>query len=160
MATNNNTSISQRIRDLFRIQQAVDEVPTQVASSILPVVEVSPAKEIQIASATSSDDNLFTVSSAASGLRTFIVGMSLSVAKDVVATSLLSQFLITPIGKAAVAAVSIRLEPVTVAQGLQESIIFPFPIEVEPGTNFSITNTTSTASIDVTGTIFFYQEQA
>jgi len=46
MPTNNNTSISKRIRDLFRIQQAVEEVPNQVASSILPIVDVSPEKEM------------------------------------------------------------------------------------------------------------------
>jgi len=157
MATNNNVSIAKRIRDLFKLQQAVEEVPTQVAGSILPVVDVSPSHTIFSARGDAQDSATGTIFSTSATKRTFIIGCHITTAKDVVSPSTNTLIDFTSKDGSTDVLIITRYEPVT-AGSFFSSISFPEPIEIEKDTAIVLRNSSATASIDSTGIIFFYEE--
>ena len=156
MAINHNTGIAERLRNLFKIQQNVESVPEKVADAILPVVDVSPTKVMRFIQGIAVDATAVVVHTCSTTKQTWFVGGYLSVAKDVVSTSLASSLKITPKGGGSNAFIRIRTEPITASQ-LTQSVILPHPILLEKGSVILVENTTAVASIDTAAIIYFYE---
>jgi len=145
-----------KISDELKVQPAM-EIPRALAKDIQLVYEVNPTPLIQTISSTVSDGTAITIFTTSAVKDTFMVGLSLSVAKDVLATSLFSRITARPFGQAAnLEFIRIRYEPVTVGDFI-ESLSFPHPIKLARGSPISLTNSTAVGSIDTTGIIFFYE---
>jgi len=160
MPTNNNTSIAQRIRDVFRIQQAVEEVPNQVASSILPVVDVTPKIQMLHTQGNANDTTGSTIHTISSTKNTYLVSASLSVSKSNLNPGIRSELTApSEFSKGAGdTIIMLKYEPLT-AGSHNGQIVFPIPVKLKRGGNITITNNSGTASIDNTGVVFYYEEE-
>ena len=159
MPTNNNTAISERLRNGLKIQQAIESIPTRVAESIVPVFDVEPIKKIQIRWAVFADAGSGTLLTASAVKRTFVTSILLSISKDVNATSIYSNITATPVANnlRAEKLVSIAYEPLT-AGSFFILQTFPFPIELQKGSNILYISSTAVASLDAHATITYYEE--
>lgn len=157
MPTNNNVNISLKLKDSFKIQEGIENVPTKVAESIVPVLEVSAEKKIQVREQIMSDASSQTIITTSSTKRTFFIGGLLSVSKDVVSDAITSSINITPHGGQSRVFLGIRYEPLTAGQ-FSQKIILPFPIELKKNTPIGLINSSATASIDALAVIYYYEE--
>lgn len=158
MSLINNQTLLKALRDKLKIFNA-ESVPTQLAEKIVPVVSLDlQYKEIKIASATATDATTATLITSSTTKRTFITSASLTISKDVVSTATSSGVYCFPLGAGGAGVLAfIRYEPLTAGQ-FHQVITFPFPIEIEKGTIVTVINSTNVASIDTTGTVFYYEE--
>lgn len=157
MTVNNNTAVSEKIRNGLKINQATDEVPTQVAKTIVPVFEVNPDKEIQIALGNISDSTTPTaIHTSHATKRTFIVGGLLTYSKDANNLGTMSRMLLIPKGKGNIDIIRMRHEPSTAGSSAQ-SLTLPYPIEIDKNSDIQIINGEATASVDLTGIVYYYE---
>ena len=154
----NHSGVIARILQACKINQLVDKVPHELAEKVVPVLVSNPEKHIQRTSGALNDGTTGTISTVSTTKKTFITGCVLSVAKSALNASLFSSVTITPVGSSASTLLLIRYEPSTVGQFTQ-TITFPFPIEVEKGSDLTLTNSNGTASIDTSGIVFYYEEE-
>ncbi len=149
--------IIDKISDELKVQPAMS-IPRELMDKIQLVYGVNPVKNIKVAGNTLSNGTSATIFTTSTTKRTFLVGASISVSKDVVSNSLLTRILAQPIGLAPTSFLILRTEPVTVAQGLVTNISFPIDgIELEKGSDVNLTNSSGTASIDSSAIVFFYE---
>lgn len=145
-----------KISDELKVQPAL-EIPRKLADNIQLSYDVSPPKHIQTTQGSSSDTTSVNIVTVSTTKRTFVVGISLSIAKDIVNDGIFTNIAMVPKGQSVAQTVfRIRYEPITVGQ-FTESILFPLPIELEKGSSITIVNGSGTASIDSTGIIYFYE---
>jgi len=148
--------IIDKIFEELKIQPAL-KLPTKIGDKINLVYSVNPQRDMQVKSAQAVD------TAVAGGIHTtslvkdtYFVGGFLSVSKDVVSNSILTELIVTPKGKAATSFIRLRYEPLT-AGDFQHSIILPHPILLERGSAVQIQHNSGTASIDGTGIAYFYE---
>lgn len=157
MPTNNNTEVSKKIRDGLKINQATENVPQRVADSIVPVFEVSPQRLIKIAREASADAASVTLHTTHATKRTFLINCQISVSKDVLSDSTNSFIDLIPLGDQRLIVLEHRYEPLTVGQFFAHSSL-SMPMELEKGTTVLLKNTSGGASIDLSGVIYYYEE--
>ena len=150
--------VIQNIIEKLRLSTAVDNVPLDVAKEIVATIDAEPLPQIQIAEASISDATGGTILTASTTKRTFVTGLNLSVAKDVVSTSLFSSIRVIHKGGAVQETLIIRYEPVT-ANEFTRTIVFDKPIRLEEGSIVTVANSTAIASIDTTAVVYFYEEE-
>lgn len=159
MASIHNHKIIQNLIDKAKLQLAVDKIPTELAEKILPVLEITPQKKIISAYGTLTDATSTNVMTTSSTKKTFLIGYQISLSKDVVNDATLIRILATAKGLASNAIFAMRIEPTLAQSGIGESVILPFPMEIEKNTNISVAATDDTASIDVSCILFYYEEE-
>lgn len=145
-----------KISEELKVQPSM-QIPRELAKQIQLIYNINPERKIQIKVADASDSTFANIMTTHAKKRTFLIGVYLTVSKDVLNDSLFSSITVIPKKGAQVTIISIRYEPLTAGQ-FTESIMFPVPIELEKSSGIGISNTTATASIDTGGRIFFYEE--
>jgi len=146
-----------KISDDLKVQPAMS-IPRMLADKIQLVYGVNPPKKLKYMSKTVSDGTTSTVFTTSATRRTFVVAMSLAVAKDVVATSIQSAIRGTPFGDTTRNLLTIRTEPVTVMQGETANLTIPEGgLELDKNSLVTVTNSTAIASIDTTASVYFYE---
>lgn len=153
-----NLQLLKRFTDLFKLKIG-DPLGDRVGEIVVPTVNLPILdRGIQTISNSVSDGTAATIFTTSLVRNTFLVGVGLSLAKDANATSLFSRITARPDGRSGnLELVRIRTEPLTAGQ-FTENIQFAHPIKLARGSTVSVTNSTTTASIDTTGIIFFYEE--
>ena len=146
-------------RDL-KVQPSLS-VPRKLSENIQLEYNVNPERDIQSNTGTLSDGTALTLFTTSLVKDTFLVGATLSVAKDIVSDSIVSQIKFTPFGAAANAAgLAMRYEPITVGSNLNVALNLPMPIKLARGSIVSVANSTATASIDTVAAVYFYEVDA
>lgn len=141
----------------LKLNPARESIPSEIADKILPVFSIKPARKIKIAQASDSDDTTTAIHTTHATKRTFFIGAHLSIAKDVVSNSLSTRIIISPLEDVAGREfMKILYQPVTAGQ-FSQVITLPIPIELKKNSAVNFINTSGTASIDVTASIFFYE---
>lgn len=134
-----------------------DENPINISKNAVPTISINCKPRIKLAYGSASDALSALLLLTSSKKRTFLIGASISYTKDVNATSLYSQIIATPVeGTSGSALFSMRYEPNTAGSNTS-SVNFPYPIELLKNTNITITNSTNVASVDATGTIYYFE---
>lgn len=155
-----SSRVMDKIVQKLGLQSAVDKLPVDLASTIQPTLDVNPEPEIRLANGGLSDGTTSTLLTANTKIRrTYIHAIDLTVAKDAAATSLFTLVAFTPKGQANTSAIILRYEPLT-AGSHNKFVAFPDKIEIEPGSTVVVNNSLGVASIDVSATIFFSEEEA
>lgn len=145
-----------KISDELKIQPSM-KIPRELADKIQLIYNVNPARLIQIKSANAVDSTSGTIHTTHAVKRTFITGATVSVTKDVVSTSVISEIKATMLNQSSAGLlIRMRYEPVTAGQFIH-SVIFDPPVELAKGTSVTTNNSTAIASIDNTGLISFYE---
>lgn len=131
---------------------------SEAGRMIVPVVNIPiPIAMVQTDSASASDATSSVIRGTSATADTFLLGINLTVAKDVNSTSIFSELQAIPFMQSSATSVfRIRYEPVT-AGDHQASIMFDPPILLARGSNITVANSTAIASIDTTANIFFYE---
>lgn len=143
-------------RDL-KIQPAM-QIPKKVNDSIQLVYNVlaHPERIIRVKNSTASD-SVETVMHTTSPVKdTFLLGVSLTIAKDVLATSTASSVVAVPLHTVSSDIIRLRYEPLTAGQFI-ETVTFPIAIQLDRGSEIKVINSTAVGSIDTTGLIYFYE---
>ena len=141
-------------RDL-KVQPSL-QIPRGLAKQIELSYNVNPEREIEFVNSSIADGTAVTIKTTSTTKDTFIIGATMTISKDVVNSSIFTGINATAFGKNERLLFTIRYEPLT-AGSVTESIFFPIPIKLAPGTIIQMTNTNGTASIDSTATIFIYE---
>jgi len=146
-----------KISDELKIQPAL-QIPRELGKNIQLTYDLNSGRNPKVSAlgATVSDGTTATIHTTDLNKRTFMVGCSIAMSKDVVATSVHTSIVATVKDLTQQSFLRVRYEPVTAGQ-FNDNIVFDFPIELEPGTTVTITNTTAIASIDSTGILYFYE---
>jgi len=151
-----NSKITDRLLEETKAQPYFD-LPKRIADNIQPVLIVNPHNRVFGVTTTKSDtaSSVFFLTSTTKD--TYILAANLSIAKDVVSTSIFSTISLTQDGGAAGIFFKLNYEPVT-AGNIQGSMNWAqTPIKLARGSNISITNSTAIASIDVSATIILVE---
>jgi len=156
MAKVERGEVIQEVIRKLRLNSGLETTPSIVEDKIRAVIDVEPKPMVNTTTGTASDATTATILTTSTSRRSFLTYCSLSVAKSVLATSLFSDIAVFPRGKASSTVLRIRYEPVTAGE-FTNSINFDTPIELEPGTIVTVTNTTTTSSIDSSGTVGIYE---
>ena len=155
----NNAELIKNLINKAKININIDNVPSELAEKIIPVLEVStPAQLIQIEAGTASDATFATIYTTSSNKNTYLVGAELTTSKDALATSIVSSISIVPFGKAGVSILTTRYEPTTAGHIHREIFFGNHPIKLAKNSEIRITNSTAIASIDSGGIAYFYEE--
>ena len=157
MAKIYNTKVIKRILKDAKIQTSVDDVPDELAGKIVPVLISNPLHTIIITNATCSDDNLELIFTASATKKTFISAAILTYTKDVVSDSLSSDIRVIMKTGLERKILVMNYEPLT-AGSSTITLAFPVPIELKCGEQLKVANSTATASIDTSATVFYYEE--
>ena len=145
-----------KISDELKVQPALS-IPRELMDKIQLVYGVNPERHIKsirgvLADATSG--SFFTTHATK---RTFMIGASLSITKDVVNDStrstLQASLKANMTGKRII---EIIYAPLAIGN-FNKTISFPLPVELEKSTTIIITHETNTASIDGAAIVFFYE---
>lgn len=145
-----------KISDELKVQPAL-EIPRTLAKDIQLVYDVNTMPKVFLKAGTLSDSAGPTAIHTTSSERdTFITFIDLTLAKDVVSDSIVTQVLMVIDGKATAPALLLRYEPVTAGQ-FNKGIIFNPPIKLERGSSITITHSQATASIDASAVVGLYE---
>lgn len=145
-----------KISDELKIQPSM-QIPRELAKQIQLVYGVNPQRLIQVRNNTASDSTGATIFTTNSERDTFIVGVKITLAKSVLATSTNSTLRAIPFGEStAVFLARINYEPVTAGEHIIY-INFPFPIKISRNSAVTINNGAAVASIDTSGVVYFYE---
>lgn len=156
--TINNPDLKRELITGAGIQTAYDSVPSQIAEKVVPVMEVNPKllRTINIVRRASAvNSTAGTIYTTPSDKDFFLCGVSLSVIKDVTATSIRSDINGFPEGDSVRELISIATLTLTV-QDSSSSLFFNIPIKMARGTNISLANSTNVGNITAVGNIYGY----
>ena len=145
-----------KISEDLKVQPAM-AIPRELAKQIQLIYNVNPVRNVQIATGTASDATSGIIHTTSAVKDTFLIAANISVAKDVVNTSL-ETFLVATAAASNLGLQLMRLkyEPVTAGQ-FSMSQSFPIPIKLRRSTTITIENTTAIASIDAAASILFFE---
>jgi hypothetical protein len=161
MPNNQNPDLVRAFCNGAKIQ--ILEVPSRIAESIVPVLDVTPRNHrvstfggsASIINGTSQN----IIAAPATNVRTklYITSAAISWIKDVTSTATVASINITMSG---FSARIISLAGITLTAGSDStSLSFPIPIEVDNGTNITLTSDTGVANIQIRGSITGYYVQ-
>ena len=155
----NNSEIIKNIIDDAKINVQVEKVPTQLAEKVVPVliVKSAPERAMQIKSNNAFDSTSATIHTCSTTRDTYLCAVHMTISKDASSTGEYSNIAITPFGQPAVSVILMRYRTL-IAGEFQDSFNFSTqPIKLEKGSLIQVKNAGATASIDTSGTIFFYE---
>lgn len=160
MVQNQNSDTSKELIQAGKLQTAAQEVPRDIARSIVPTIECNPKllrfTEV-IRSNTCSDAANLTIMTPTSAKDFYITGVAIALSKDVLAQSTASVVSAT-VGGFSSPIMTFRYEPLT-AESKYFYCEFTKPIKIDRGTSISLANSSAVPSIDVTVTIYgFYDD--
>ena len=158
MVKHNSKEVIDKIAQDLKVQPAA-ALPTELSRDIQLTYNCNSRPQILSAAAQVSDsvgpEVILTTSSTK---RTFITGLQFSVTTDAAATATVCRVSAQlKGGSAGTSLIKFRKHSATAAN-LNEQMTYPFPIEIEPGTDIALENNTAVASIDTSCTIFYYEE--
>ena len=157
MAKINNPELIRGLINKAKINLAVDQVPSQLAEKIVPMLNVTPEYKVFIADGRASDATSFTIYTASTKKRTFVCGGGLSLSKDAVNNSVSSDITLTPKGRKPNEFITIRYEPLTAGSNMFYIPSLLHPIELQKGSTITVNNNAALASIDCHGTIYLFE---
>jgi hypothetical protein len=144
-----------KISEDLKIQPSL-QVPRELAKAIQLIYNVNPTREVQIRNKVAADSVSEVIHTTHATKRTFLIAVSLSVAKDIVSPSVRSRISLFPKGKAVIDVIELRYEPLT-AGDYVESLSLPIPMELEKNSEIKVLNQSATASIDAAAKIYFFE---
>lgn len=145
------------IVDLAKINIATESPPRELGKTVVPVMEVKPMPMIQIVRTATADATSANMMTTSTTKKTYLVGAGISVSKDAVNNGTNTRIDAVPEGRASVGVVEIRYEPITALSNLRGDAFFP-PMLLEKGSTISIVNSSATASVDISGIVYYYEE--
>jgi hypothetical protein len=159
MSQINSTELLKGLRDTAKIQNS-ESVPSNLASAIVPVIETSPhlVKPSNIAyQATSTNATATTVLTVPAGYDFYITAASLTLLKDVTATTTivtlrarLEEALVNSADILAIGSITLTVHNATVSNS------FPHPIKVMSGRNIQIISGTNVGNFVATACVVGY----
>jgi len=150
--------IIDKMSDDLKVQPAM-QLPRELGKQILPVYNVNPVRNIDVKSVNVNDTaTAIAIHTTSATKRTFLIGVSIAVNKDVVNVGTNSLIRANVTGNLTVATnlLIVRYESVT-AGSFNENIMFPIPIEITKNTSIEFKHNGALASIDGTGIVYFYE---
>lgn len=155
----NKTNVSDNLVKGLGINVVTEPIPSEYNNSVQPIYDVSnePITIVKGGSGTGSSVSVYT---APSDVDTYILGLTLSVAKDNLCDLATGRVNINlTVGGATISALGISTFTLT-AQSLNNSISFPHPgIRIDRGSNVTLSRGTTTAgTCSLTGNIFGYNK--
>lgn len=159
MAKIERAEVIQKLIQELRLDAGREKMPVELADKILGVFNVNPLPEVKTSTKTTSDATTSNMITLSTTKRTFVIAASITVSKDVNAASAVQAVNVIMAGSAtAVPLIVLRNEPST-ASSFSYAISFPIPIELVKGSTVTVTSNNATASVDVQGTLFFYETE-
>jgi hypothetical protein len=149
------------IRELIKganLQTGFDQIPNELARSIVPTLEVNPAmfRRCNIVRGSSAiNATTQTIYTTPTDRDFFLCGCSLNVIKDVTSTTTRSDIICNPDGDTSQSVLRVSCLTLTPQTG-QQSQVFPFPIKLKRGSNITVTNDTNVANVTSSGCIVGY----
>jgi len=164
MPTNNNTEITKTIRDGLKIEQGIEDVPTEVGSKILPVFLVnqsiasgaSTSQTLIVNDADANDALTNTIFTAHATKDTYLMGTTLTYKKDNINPGKTSYISCTPRGLGPTKINILNYVPLSSNDGFN-TVMLPYPILLEKGTTVTVNNESATSIIFTTGSAFYFE---
>lgn len=157
----NNSEVIQELIRSAKLQAGKDRIPNFLSSGIVPTIELSSklVKNADIVRDTvASNSTGATIYTTPTNMDFYLTGMTLSVIKDVTATSTFSDILIQINGRQVR---PLRIDTLTLTVEIREqSIVFTHPIKVDRGFAIQVENTTATGNIKASATIIGFLDEA
>jgi len=157
MATIYNTDLTKAIAREAGVQTARDNIPSQIAEKVVPVIDVTPRQNrvcdiVRLGAC--SNATSATIYTTPADRDFYLVGASISVIKDITSTSTTSNLRVT-INGVAQSLLSISTATLTI-QTAQNSISLPVPIKCDRNSTITLTSDTNVANFKIQGTIIGY----
>lgn len=161
MVTINNSELFKELKDGSKLQQLTDIVPSQLQNIVVPVMEVNPkllrrcniVRSLDLTN--SSNATIYTVPA---DRDFFLCGATLSVIKDVTATSVKSRIEIFASGIVTniltIVGLSLTVQSETISSFL------PFPVRIDKGSIIKLSNSTNVANVTSSACICGYYEDS
>lgn len=157
MEINNNEAIKELLK--ATLLQSSFHFPKELEKKIVPTIEINPRllkisniiRQVAIQNATS--DIIFTTPNI-SNIRFFLTGLTLSVVKDALSTSVQTAIQLTIDG--AVQLIATIVGQSLTAQNQSITFSFPFPIQVDRNTNINVVTSSAVAFIRVDASLCGY----
>lgn len=156
----NNDTIRELVKGA-NLQVGFDEIPSDLARSIVPTLEVNPEqyrKTTIIRKGTASNATSATAYTTPSDRDFYLVGCNLGVIKDVTATSTGSDIEVVPFGETITNILSIPSLTLTVQNDVV-SMVLPFPMKLARGSTIKVLNTTNVGNVRAMGNIWGYIDE-
>lgn len=145
-----------KISQDLKVQPSLS-IPRELMDKIQLVYGVNPERLIKRLSVATSDDAAEPIFTTSAVKDTFIIAMTLTVAKSVASTSLNTRILGIIFGESSAdELLRINYEPVTAGQ-FSQNLVLPIPIKMQRNTAVTLNNSTGVASIDAGAIIYFYE---
>jgi hypothetical protein len=155
MATIYNSQLKEEIRDGAKIQQNVDNIPSRLADSVVPTMEVNPKffRRINVIARATSTGTIYTTPT---DKDFFFVGCQMAGAHSTASASGSSTLSVIPEGQAAIIVSSIfaRTSVILDVDTSNSTLMLPLPIKLAKGSIIAYTATNFTANAC---TIFGYE---
>ena len=160
MATIYNSQLTKELTQGAKIQVSRDSIPTQLADKVVPVMEVNPKllrRSNIVKTGTANNATTTTVYTIPTTQDFYLTSATLSMIKDVTATSVESTLTATVEGvdTKLMSIVGITLT----VQDDQMTLSFPIPIKIDRGTNIRVTNSTNVANCKAIACIHGYLDE-
>jgi len=149
MVSNRNSVLAEEVRDVFKLQQNIDGIISNLGNQIIPVCDVNP-KHARIANVIASQvgtgGNAVTIYNVPSDKEFYLTGALISIAKDAANDNATGRMSLNVYPyKGANNTELIRISVLTLtAQSQTVSRDFTIPIRLEPGSTITVGATTST----------------
>jgi hypothetical protein len=148
MATIYNSDLTKEIRDGAKIQVSVDNIPSQLADKVVPVMEVNPKllRRVNIIRHNNSTNaTTVTIYTTPSDRDFYLTSATLSTHKDATSTALFSALSAT-IGGLTTYFMQLGFLSLT-ADSKSIALNFSIPIKVDRGSNIQVLNSTAVANV-------------
>ena len=149
-----NNEIREAIKRLLNLEMYTDKVPAEIEDRLQLVLDVSPFKNkisnINVSGAATNSTST-TLLTTATDKDTYVTAVSLSIIKDVTATSVFSGINVV-INGAVIYLTRIPGITLTVQQDSM-SVSFPYPIKLDRGTGITLANSTNVANVSSYATV-------
>ena len=154
MGTQNNSDLSNELRDVLKINQLVDGIPQNFQDIVIPVVDVNPkhSRRCDICRCVTATNftsvNLLTIDP---NKEFFLTNATLSYIKDV--TSVATVIQISAVIEGVVSQI-LRLPSLTLTAGTgQIGMSFPIPVRIDRGTTMTIESDSAVANLKAVATL-------
>lgn len=156
MAQIHNTETIKRILDDGGIQTSTEDVPTQLASKVVPVLVSNPPIVANVLeSAMRNTTGSVTVYTTPTDKDFFLTSAYLGFVCDATCDGTLYFLKVSPKGQASTSLISIRKATTTADRDFQP-FAFPIPLQLEKGTNITVTCTFTAGTTSFDGGIVGY----
>lgn len=157
MAQIYNSDLFKEVQEGSRIQISREQIPTQLADKIVPVMEVNPKffRRVNFFGRSSTTTTGTSNITPQSGKRLFITGYSVSVTKDAACDLVQVQLAISPPGQAQFIIEELNMQTLTAGSFLFDRDL-SIPIEHSSGSNIQVFKTFTVGTSRITVNIMGY----